>query len=75
MTTFYPPLEEATKYDSSFDITKPEYTKLINDFNGCTVFHRLNIEYYNYLENPTILEWFDFIIVHPKKGIVCVNKS
>ncbi|MDP2903164.1 MAG: ATP-binding domain-containing protein [Methylovulum sp.] len=75
MTTFYPPLEEANKYDPSFDIEKPAFAKLKNDFNCCTVFHRLNIEHRNYLENPIILDWFDFIIFHPKKGIVCIDES
>ncbi len=75
MTTFYLPLEEANKYDPSFNINRPEFAKLKSDFNGCTVFHRLNIEHRNYLENQNILDWFDFVIVHPKKEVVCINES
>ncbi len=74
MPNFYPPLEESKIYDASFDITRPEFAKIKNNFKRCTVFHRLNIDP-NYLENPNILNWFDFVIVHPQKGIVFITNS
>lgn len=74
MTIFYPPLEESIKYDPHFDITKPEFAKIKKDFNSCAVFHKIYVDH-NFLEDPNILDWFDFVIVHPEKGVVCIKGS
>lgn len=74
MTTFHPPLEESKNYDPRFDITKPEYTKIKKYFDLCIVFHKLQTNP-KYLENPTILNWFKFVIVHHKKGVICIANT
>ncbi len=74
MPIFYPQLEESKNYDASFDTTRPEFAKIKNDFKLCFIFHKLHIDPH-YLENPNILDWFDFVIVHPQKGTVCITNS
>jgi hypothetical protein len=71
MITFHPSLDNAKKYDRTFDKNRVEFRLIEEKFKLCHVFYKLNINP-KISYNPGASNWFDVVILDAKKGVVCI---